>query len=95
MTDNYDPLAYLRFQQDQLHRLAEGKHRKEFTAQMNELIHAAQTQAEAAKAQSDLVEQKAKKADIKGVIALIISALALLLEVVINHREIIEFFKTF
>ena len=49
--------------------------------------------ADASEIQAHLALKKAKKADVKGILALIFSALALLIDVIVNRREIIEFFR--
>lgn len=47
--------------------------------------------ADSAKTQSDLAIKKAKKADIKGWIAVGISAFSLMLEIICNYEQIAEF----
>lgn len=91
---DYNPLHYIQYQQDRMHRLSAGKRWREFAAQMDEMIRIAQTQAEAAQRQAALAEKKAKKADIKGIIALIVSLIALAIEFVVNYDEIIDFFMS-
>lgn len=81
-------------QQEEAQRAADEKRQQKFSSQMNAMIAAAHSQAEAAEIQAELAKKKAKKADIKGIIALIISICGLLLEILLNYREIIDFFKS-
>ncbi len=81
-------------QQEETQRTADEKRQQKFSSQMNAMIAAARSQAEAAEIQAELARKKAKKADIKGIIALIISTCGLLLELLLNYREIIDFFKS-
>lgn len=50
--------------------------------------------ADSAKTQSDIAVKTSKKADIKGWFAVIISAIALFIEFVVNYSEIISFLKS-
>lgn len=49
------------------------------------------TIADSAKTQADISLAKAKKADLKGWIAILISSVALLFEFAINHKAIVDF----
>lgn len=61
--------------------------------QKREGITAIQEIADSAKCQAALAEKKAKKADIKGIVAIIVSVLALLVSFMANHKEIFDFFS--
>ena len=73
--------------QQQAHWLSEAK-------RQCEEVDAIKAIAEAAKLQAALAEKKARKADIKGIIALIISIVGLLFEFAVNYKEIIDFFMS-
>ena len=49
--------------------------------------------ADAAQEQSRHAKAKARKADIKGIVALLISVLSFLLQIIIHHTEIVDFIK--
>lgn len=84
---SYNSLDVARYQQEKLYRQSDVKlHREE--------IEAIKVIATAAQRQADLAEKKARKADVKGVIALVISTFGLLLEFIINYNKIIDFFRS-
>ena len=55
-------------------------------AELRRIADAAQEQARQAKA-------KARKADIKGIVALLVSILSFLLQIIIHHAELVDFVK--
>ena len=60
---------------------------------LEDIASSAETIANSAKTQSELAVEKSKKADIKGWIAVGISAFALLIEIICNYEQIANFFS--
>ena len=60
---------------------------------LEDIASSAETIANSAKTQSELAVEKSKKADIKGWIAVGISAFALLIENICNYEQIADFFS--
>ena len=73
--------------QQQAHWLSEEKRHREGIDAIKEI-------ADSAKLQAELAEKKARKADIRGIAALIISIIGLLFEFAVNYKEIIDFFSS-
>ena len=49
--------------------------------------------ADAAQEQARQAKAKARKADIKGIVALLVSILSFLLQIIIHHAELVDFVK--
>lgn len=68
---------------------------KEQTNIANQHANSAKELADASKLQAGIAIKKAKKADIKGIIALIISIFVAFIEFAVNYDEIIYFIRKF
>lgn len=93
-SENIEPLDY----EDTIFAEQANDIKKSFESQIesiNSIALSAEQIANASTTQSDLAIKKSKKADIKGLIAIIISIVTLFFEFVSNHEEIISYIKSF